>query len=87
MLFHDFFSFFYGGFMDISKLVKMAMLSRGMTAVQTGAKMGKSKNYISESLSRDNGMRIDTLQAIADALDYDVELSFVDRKTGKKINV
>lgn len=65
----------------------MAMLSRGMTAVQTGAKMGKSKNYISESLSRDNGMRIDTLQAIADALDYDVELSFVDRKTGKKINV
>ena len=72
--------------MDVVKLVKIAMISREMTAVQTGAKMGKSKNYISESLSRHNGMRIDTIQAIADALGYDVELSFVDRETGKRID-
>ena len=53
---------------------------------QVGLSLGKSKENIHQQFKRDNFKLMDILD-IADTLGYDVKLSFVDRETGKVIEV
>lgn len=62
------------------------MVEKNMSTVDLSVKMGKSKNAMTAMLARDSSPTLDTLQSIADALGYDMELSFVDCETGKRID-
>lgn len=67
-------------------MVRMAMAARRISANALSIKMMKCNNYINATLNREASPTLDTLQAIADALGYDLSISLIDRKTGKRID-
>lgn len=72
--------------MEWKKQVKRAMVDRGTNAARLSLCMGKSNNYITNILNKGTSPTLDTLQAIADALGYDLAISLIDRQTGKRID-
>ena len=72
--------------MDWKAMLRMAMAARRTSANALSIKMMKSNNYINSTLNREGSPTLDTLQAIADALNYDLSISLLDRQTGKRID-
>ena len=71
--------------MDTKRLIRQAMAARGLNGVKLSAQMNRGKNYISDKLTRDNAIQVDTLEEIARSMGYRLEISFVDESTGKRI--
>ena len=71
--------------MEWKKMVKNAMKHKGITGVALSAKMGKGGKYANNLLCAGTSPTLDTLQSIADAMGYDLAVSFVDRDTGEVI--
>lgn len=67
-------------------MLKIAMVEKGTNALRVSFRLDKSANYITNILNKDSSPTLSTLTDIADALGYDIELSFVDRETGKRID-
>lgn len=78
--------------MDITKALKMLMLDRGAKQIDVADKFynhetnNSSKNTFNNLLRR-NDYKLKDIVRIAEILEYDVKLQFVDRKTGKTIEV
>ena len=73
--------------MDITKLLKMAMLEKNLKQVEVASRVYDSKNsrVTFNNLLRRNDYRLEDIIRVADVLDYDVRLQLVDRQTGKII--
>jgi hypothetical protein len=78
--------------MEITKTLKMIMLDRDMKQMDvadryyTSETNSNSKNTFNNLLRR-NDYKLNDIIRIADILDYDVRVQFVDRRTGKTIDV
>ena len=72
--------------MDWKAMLHMAIAARRTSANALSIKMMKSNNYINSTLNREASPTLDTLQAIANALGYDLSISLIDRQTGKRID-
>lgn len=70
--------------MTAAKKIKMMLITREMTMAQLAAALNKSPSTLSYKNTRDNFSEKD-LKEIADILDFDYDIVFTDRKTGKKI--
>lgn len=72
--------------MDCKKMLKHAMIDRNVSAKELSFMMNKSFNYITSMMNKETGVTVSTLQAIADALNYELAISLIDRQTGKRID-
>ena len=78
--------------MDITKSLKMLMLDKDMKQIEVANRFynnetnNSSKNTFNNLLRR-NDYKLNDVIKIAEILDYDVKIQFVDRKTGKMIDV
>lgn len=70
--------------MTAAKKIKMMLITRDMTAAQLAAALHIAPSTLSGKFSRDNFAEKD-LKEIADILDFDYDIVFTDKKTGKKI--
>ena len=57
---------------------------RNVNETETAELIGTSRQNFSKKIKRDN-IGIDTIEFIANALGFDMEIVFTDRETGKKI--
>lgn len=67
----------------ITKTIKMILAYREMNISNLADKLETSRPNMSQKFKRDNFSEKE-MQEIADALDCDLKISFVDRKTGKE---
>lgn len=67
----------------ISKTIKMILTYREMNISSLANKLETSRPNLSQKFKRDNFSEKE-LQEIADALNCDLKISFVDRSTGKE---
>lgn len=72
--------------MDISKTFKMLMLKKDVKQVDVAIQFGMSKNTFNNLLQR-NSFKLNDVIKIASILGYDVKLQFVDRESGKIVDV
>jgi hypothetical protein len=78
--------------MDITKALKMLMLDKNMKQIDVASHFyssetnNNSKNTFNNLLRR-NDYKLNDIIKIAAIMDYDVKLQFVDRKTGKVMDV
>lgn len=70
--------------MTAAKKIKMMLITRDMTAAQLAAALHIAPSTLSGKFARDNFAEKD-LKEIADILDFDYDIVFTDKKTGKKI--
>jgi len=78
--------------MDITKSLKMLMLDRNIKQIDVASRFydsetnNNSKNTFN-NLIRRNDYKLNDIIKIATILDYEVQLKFVDKNTGKIIEV
>lgn len=72
--------------MDVRKGFKRMRLEKDMTQTQVGEKLGMSGSNASRFFLRKDFRVYEDVARVADAMGYDVKLSFVDRETGKEID-
>ena len=65
-----------------SKIIKMILAFKNQSVSDLASKLDKSPNNMLQILKRDN-LREKELEQIADALDCDLKIEFIDRPTGK----
>lgn len=65
-----------------SKIIKMILAFKNQSVSDLASKLDKSPNNMLQILKRDN-LREKELEQIADALDCDLKIEFIDRQTGK----
>lgn len=65
-----------------SNIIKMILAFKGKNVSDLAAKLDKSPNNLLQILKRDN-LREKELEQIAEALDCDLRIEFIDRQTGK----
>lgn len=70
--------------MDGTKIIKRLLLERQTNTVGLAKLLDCGTANIYNKYSRNNFL-LNELEEIANALDYDLQISFVDRKTGEKI--
>lgn len=70
--------------MDIITKIRMMQAIRNVNETETAELIGTSRQNFSKKIKRDN-IGIDTIEFIANALGFDMEIVFTDRETGKKI--
>ena len=64
------------------KKIKSILIYKDMTITELSKKLGKSVQNLSNLLKKDN-FRENELKEIADKLDCDLKIEFVDKTTGK----
>lgn len=64
------------------KKIKSILIYKDMTITDLSEKLGKSVQNLSNLLKKDN-FRENELKEIADKLDCDLKIEFVDKTTGK----
>lgn len=64
------------------KKIKSILIYKDMTITDLSEKLGKSVQNLSNLLKKDN-FRESELEEIADKLDCDLKIEFVDKTTGK----
>ncbi len=72
--------------MQISKIIKTMIINKDTKHIDVAKKMGYTKQGFSNLLKKDN-YKLDDIIKIADILDYDVQLSFIDRDGNDNIVV
>lgn len=70
--------------MDISKKIRVLQAMRGLNDSQTAEKLGIHKQNYSRKL-KNQTFSLSDIQKIADILEFEAELVFTDRETGKKL--
>lgn len=68
-----------------SKIIKMIIAYKNTSATKTAEKIGKSQTNFTQMLSRDNFRERDLLD-IAEALDCELKITWVDKETGKEFS-
>ena len=64
------------------KKIKSILIYKDMTITDLSEKLGKSVQNLSNLLKKDN-FRENELKEIADKLDCDLKIEFIDKTTGK----
>ena len=70
--------------MSMAMKVREILLKKHMSIKELSVKLGLSKSYMYNKLSRDN-FTVQELESVAKALDCDYESFFIIRDTGEKI--
>ena len=70
--------------MSAAKKIKMLLVERDMTLTELSKQLDRSLSTMSDKMKRDNFSEKD-LKKIADVLNFDYDVIFTDRETGKKI--
>lgn len=68
--------------MDVSELIKILCVKRKTSVAELSVKMGNSKQNLFNKLYR-NDMKISDLEKILAALDCELNISVIDKKTKK----
>lgn len=71
--------------MEVGKTFKKIMIDRDIKQTDIADKLGITKQYFNDQLRRNN-FRIGDIEKIADILDCDTRLQFIDRDTGKVVD-
>ena len=66
-----------------TKLLKIKLVEKELTAKDLAVMIGTSQQNLSAKMKRDNFSEKE-MQEIADALNCDLKISFIDRETGKE---
>ncbi len=69
--------------MELDKYIKKVLIDKDIKQIDLAEKMGISRASLGGLISR-NKMGIDKLEELANALDCDVKITFVDRENGKE---
>lgn len=69
--------------MELDKYIKKVLIDKDVKQIDLAEKMGISRASLGGLISR-NKMGIDKLEELANALDCDVKITFVDRENGKE---
>lgn len=69
---------------SISKTIKVLCTIRDTNVTQLGSLLGLSRENIHAQIKRDN-FKLSDIEKMADSLNYDVKISFIDRETKKEI--
>lgn len=78
-----FFLFFLGEKMEVAEYIKMALVKKKMNERKLSAAIGEAPQNVNRKLKSD--MKISFIESIANALDCDIDIQFIDRKTGKPL--
>ncbi len=70
--------------MSATKKIKILLVEREMTLTDLSKRLNKSLSTMSEKMTRDNFSEKE-LKKIAEALNYDYDIIFTDKDTGKTI--
>ena len=78
--------------MDITKALKMIMVDRDIKQIDVASRFytnetNKNSKNTFNNLMRRNDYKLNDIIKIAEILDYDVKLQFVDKLAGKVIDV
>lgn len=73
--------------MEIIKLIKAAMSARGKTQEETGKLLSMEKSNYNRLIMKNNNLRVCEVEKIAHALNYDISITFIDKDTGRKIEL
>lgn len=74
----------WGDSMSAAKKIRFLLIERNMTLTELSKQLNKSVSTMSDKLSRDNFSEKD-LKKIADVLNYECDIVFTDKETGKTI--
>lgn len=66
--------------MDLAEKIKILCIKKKTNVAELSVKLGNSKQNLFNKLYRNN-MKASDLEKIADALDCDLKIEFIDRKT------
>lgn len=69
--------------MEQSKIIKMIMGFKGIKGSELAKSLNKSPSNLFQIFSRDN-FRTQELEEIANALNCDIKITWIDRETGKE---
>jgi transcriptional regulator with XRE-family HTH domain len=70
---------------DITKAFKRIMLEKDLRQYEVGQRLGiKNRQPFNRLLQKNNELRVTEVTKIADGLDCDVKILFIDRTTGKE---
>lgn len=67
--------------MNISEAIKILCIKRNTSVAELSVKLGNSKQNLFNKLYR-NDMKISDLEKIAEALDCNLKIEFIDKKSG-----
>lgn len=71
--------------MDVREYIKLCCVKRGnVSEAELARRTGQTPQNMNNKYKR-NTFKISELEKVAEALDADLEISFVDKKTGKPI--
>ena len=70
--------------MSATKKIKILLVERDMTLTELSKLLNKSLSTMSDKMKRDNFSEKD-LRKIAEVLNYDYDIVFTDKDTGKTI--
>lgn len=71
---------------DEKAMIRQALALKNISNAALSRQMGKTDIYTTSMLNKPSRPTLDTLQAIADALEMRLEIALVDDKTGKRID-
>ena len=69
--------------MELDKYIKKVLIDKDIKQVELAERLKISRASLGGLISR-NKMGVDKLEEIANALDCDLKISFIDRKTHKE---
>lgn len=70
--------------MSAAKKIKMLLVEREMTLTELSKRLNRSLSTMSEKMTRNNFSEKE-LKKIAEVLNYDYDIIFTDKETGKTI--
>lgn len=71
--------------MNMREYIKLCLVKRGnMSEAELARRTGQTPQNLNNKYKR-NVFKVSELEKIADALDSDLNIQFIDRKTGKPI--
>lgn len=70
--------------MDLTQTIKIILIKRKMTVTQLSVSTNQSQSNLTHKLQR-NDFRISDLEKIANALDCELSIKFIDNQTNKPI--
>jgi hypothetical protein len=70
---------------EVAKTLKMIMLDKDLKQYEVGQNIGiKDRQPFNRLLQKSGDLRVNEVSQIADGMNCDVKISFVDRRTGKE---
>lgn len=76
----------YNDDLKINRTLKKIMIDKDTSVSDIADKLGRSKQAVSNQLKRQINLTVAAIDAVADVLNCDLRITFVDRDTGKEID-